>query len=47
MPQINFYLDEEGDDILLRYCKEYKLNSKGDALRKIIKELVEEEDGNS
>ena len=38
MPQINMFLDEKTDKIVMKHCKVYGL-SKHDTVRKIIKEF--------
>jgi len=41
MPQTNIYLDEEEDEVVIRFSKKYKL-SKQETIKKIIRELKED-----
>jgi len=40
MPQTNIYLDEEEDEIVINFSKEYKL-SKQETIKKIIRDSKE------
>jgi len=41
MPQTNIYLDEEEDEIVIKFSKEYKL-SKQETIKRIIREREEQ-----
>ncbi len=39
MPQLNIYIDDAEDKNLEAYMKKYKISSKLEAIRKILREL--------
>lgn len=41
MPQTNIYLDEEEDEIVIKFSKKYKL-SKQETIKKIIRDIKED-----
>ena len=41
MPQTNIYLDEEEDEIVIKFSEKYKL-SKQDTIKKIIRDKKED-----